>query len=318
VRRGDEPSPKHFSKVAKAILRGHVVPVLGAGANLCDRARDECFRPGGNLPNGGELSRYLAGKFDCEVHDAEDLLRVSQAAVLDLGDGPVFEELRRVFVHAFQPTSLHTFLARIPALMAERGLPVCPQLILSTNYDDLLERTFDATGQPYDLVYYLGQGDREHHHQGKFVHVTTNGERRIIEVANEYVDVAPATRTVILKVHGAARADEHEDSWVITEDHYIDYLTRTNLSELVPVKLLERLLNTHFLFLGYAMRDWNLRVILHRIWTQRDHSWHSWAVQLNPDPLDEAFWEEKGVDIQPVPLSSYIGELQSCLETVTV
>lgn len=311
------PSPRHYSKVAKAILRGHVVPVLGAGANLCDRTAKECFAVGDNLPNGHELAAHLAVKFDTEVEDARDLLRVSQAAVLDLGDGPVFEELRRVFVHEFQPTSLHTFLAGIPKLMAERGVPVHPQLIVSTNYDDLLERTFEAAGVPYDLVYYLGQGDAEHHNQGKFVHLLPDGDRRIIEVANEYVEVTPDTRTVILKVHGAARKDEHEDSWVITEDHYIDYLTRTNLSELMPVKLLEKLLNTHFLFLGYAMRDWNLRVILHRIWTQRDHGWQSWAVQLDPDPVDEAFWEEKGVDIQPLQLSSYIADLQSCLETVT-
>jgi SIR2-like domain len=317
MRDSNGPSPRHFSKVAKAILRGHVVPVLGAGANLCDRQQSESFHVGANLPNGRELSEYLAVKFDCEIEDDRDLLRVSQAAVLDLGDGPVFEELRHVFVHEFQPTSLHTFLARIPALMAERGLPVRPQLIVSTNYDDLLERTFEALGEPYDLVYYLGQGDAEHHHQGKFVHVTPDGDRHIIDVAKEYVAVTPSTQTVILKVHGAARQDEREDSWVITEDHYIDYLTRTNLSELVPVKLLEKLLNTHFLFLGYAMKDWNLRVILHRIWTQRDHGWQSWAVQLDPDPVDEAFWEEKGVDIEPVPLSSYVAELQACLETVT-
>ena len=36
---------------------------------------------------------------------------------------------------------------------------------------------------------------------------------------------------MILKIHGDVdRADEAADSYVITEDHYIDYLARENIS----------------------------------------------------------------------------------------
>jgi hypothetical protein len=233
-----------------------------------------------------------------------------------MGDGPLFNQLHRIFAADYEPTTLHHFLAHLPGLMRQRKLPSRPQLIVTTNYDTLVERAFDAAGESYDVVYYLGQGDEQRRHQGKFMHIRADGKRRVVQVPKKYVDVSPDAGTVILKVHGAVRPERREDSWVITEDHYIEYLTRTNLSELIPVRLLERLLSSHFLFLGYALKDWNLRVMLHRVWTQRDHSWESWAVQLRPDPLDEAFWDEKHVDIYDATLHAYVSELQSCLETV--
>ena len=43
---------------------------------------------------------------------------------------------------------------------------------------------------------------------------------------------------MILKIHGAIdRLRPERDSYVITEDNYIDYLTRTDVSTLMPVTL---------------------------------------------------------------------------------
>lgn len=320
------PDASHYRNVAQSILSGDAVPVLGAGANLCDRADDELWEPGRTLPNGSELAALLARQFSCDVDEPRNLLRVSQAAALERGYGPVFRQLRDVFAgatNAYEPTSLHAFLAGLPALRARRGLPASPQLILTTNYDDLLERAFAAADEPVDVVYYLAQGESSgpgmrRRDQGRFVHVDPDGKRRIIRTPKKYVDVTPETRTVILKIHGAVREDPSEDSWVITEDHYIEYLTRTNLSDLIPVKLLEKLLSSNFLFLGYAMKDWNLRVMLHHIWTQRDNSWESWAVQLDSDELDVKLWADKDINIRCASLRTYLDELQSCLATVEV
>jgi hypothetical protein len=85
---------------------------------------------------------------------------------------------------------------------------------------------------------------------------------------------------VILRLHGAVdRVGSEWDSFVITEDHYIDYLTRADISNLLPVTLAARLRRSHYLFLGYRLRDWNLRVILHRIWGQQRLTYKSWAIQ---------------------------------------
>ena len=103
---------------------------------------------------------------------------------------------------------------------------------------------------------------------------------------------------------------------MITEDHYIDYLTRTELSGLLPVTLAAKLRRSHFLFLGYGLADWNLRVILHRVWGQQRLRYRSWAVQRGPTEIDRRFWEARDVDIFDVDLEEYVGELRARLPSL--
>src|SRR5206468_2991027 len=96
---------------------------------------------------------------------------------------------------------------------------------------------------------------------------------------------------IVVKIHGAVdRLDPEHDSFVITEDHYIDYLTRTDVRTLLPVPLPAKLQRSQFLFMGYSLRDWNLRAILHRLAGDRRLSSLSWAVQRAPTDLDKRFW----------------------------
>ncbi len=137
-----------------------------------------------------------------------------------------------------------------------------------------------------------------------------DGERRVIERPNEYTGLTLDEHSVILKIHGALdRGDGTFDSYVISEDHYIEYLTHANLSQLVPVSILARVRRSHFLFLGYGMRDWNLRVMLHRIWRERDRGYRSWAIQRDPDVVDSELWDRREVDVLDVALGDYVGEL---------
>jgi hypothetical protein len=311
-----QPDPEfaqHLRLVAKAVLKGSVVPVLGAGANLCDRAPDEPWTRGSNLPNGPELSLLLADEFDCDVADRADLVRVSQYAELTTGEGPLYAQLREVFVQDCPIPSLHRALAALPGWMASNGRPLRPQLIVTTNYDDLVERALREADVEFDLVRYVAKGPR----RGLFVHEQPDGTETLIAVPNEYDAVDPKQRTVVLKIHGTIdRDDEREDSYVITEDHYIEYLTRTNPSELIPIKVLDKLVNSHFLFLGYGLRDWNLRVILHRIWALRELGWTSWAVQDEVDRLDEKLWLTRQVELHQCRLGNYVRALSSTLEDV--
>ena len=85
------------------------------------------------------------------------------------------------------------------------------------------------------------------------MHRTPQGKPHLIDRPNEYGAVSLDRRSVILKIHGAIdRIDPEHDSYVITEDHYIDYLTHTDISNLIPVTLAARLRRSHFLFLGYC------------------------------------------------------------------
>ena len=122
---------------------------------------------------------------------------------------------------------------------------------------------------------------------------------------------------MILKLHGAVdRADPKGDSYVITEDNYIDYLMRGDIGGQLPVTVRERMADSHFLFLGYSMRDWNLRVILSRIWGEQELDLKSWAVQREPDDpavktIEETLWGARGdVDLVYGELQEYVAGLR--------
>ena len=308
----------HFRQVARRIRAGRVVPFLGAGANLCGRPEELTWRPGQFdwLPSGAELSTYLARLFDYEGGNDEDLVRVSQYVTLTVGALPLYEELRRLFDGDYPPTVLHQFLAEIPSILGgppdQRDLHRPPpyQLIVTTNYDDVLERAFRAIDEPFDLITYDAEGP----YRGKFTHRPHGEEPRAIYEPNIYHELNPEQRTVILKIHGAVdRLDQTRDSFVITEDHYIDYLARTEVSKLFPVTLVEQLRSSHCLFLGYRLRDWHLRVILNRIWGEDKLRAMSWAVQLQPDPVDQGLWSRREVLVFDAPLQEYVTNLREAL-----
>jgi SIR2-like domain len=299
------PDDTHFRIVTRAIAEGRVVPLLGAGINMIGRPSGEAWQQGQYLPSGAELAAYLATSFDFPAQEQQDLLRVAQYIAVMTGSGPLYEKLHQLFDADYSPTRVHTLLASIPAFLRRRE-PVRYQLIVTTNYDDALERAFSDAGEEYDLVFYIAEG----RHRGKFLHVLPDGSSRLIERPNEYDALSFTERTVILKIHGAVnRLDSEQDSYVITEDHYIDYLTRTDLSNLVPVTLAARLRKSHFLFLGYSLFDWNLRVILYRIWGEQALTYRSWSVQLHPRPLELEFWRKRGVEIFDIPLDGYVETL---------
>jgi len=186
---------------------------------------------------------------------------------------------------------------------------------VTTNYDDALERAFDEAEEPYDLAVYVASGVNS----GKFVHVPHGGDPQVVAVANEYQGFpierfsGELERTIILKIHGAADAREPklqsswEDNYVITESDYIDYLSQGPVGAVVPHQILGKLKYSRFLFLGYSMRDWNLRVFLQRIFGRQLPN--SWAIQRAPDRLDAEFWKCVNADVYAMPLGDYVSEL---------
>jgi hypothetical protein len=312
------PAPEldeHFRFVSQRIADAKVIPFLGAGANLCGRPADANWQADNYLPTGAELADYLAKDYPHLVGEGRDLSRISQ--YVDLfggGEAVLFEKLRTLFAGEYAPNALHHLLAAVPKALRARGVAAPCQFIITTNYDDALERAFKLAGEPIDVVYYSASRGK-----GGFVHVPAEEAddetpRKRSFVAKSYRGFALGQRTVLLKIHGAVnRADELADSYVITEDHYIDYVARTNVYSLIPAALMAKMSSSHFLFLGYGMRDWNLRVILHHIWSQQPRTFTSWAIQKQPDPIDEKFWERHGVDIIDVPLERWVDGMRARL-----
>ena len=293
--------------VARRLAAGRVIPFLGAGASLCERPPDSDWRQG-YLPSGSELAAFLADNYGYPEQGPLDLVRVSQFVELTAGDATLYEELHSIFAGLYEPNKLHRLLAELPAIQRAREQPQAGQLLITTNYDDALEQAFAAAGEDVDVVSYVAEPNEP----GSFVHVRPDSERIAIPKHTDYRGFALEQRSVILKIHGAAdRGDETADSYVITEDHYIDYLSHENLPKLIPAYLMAKMRTSHFLFLGYGMRDWNLRVILRHIWSEQTRHFASWAIQLAPGEIDQRFWSRNGVDIIDAPLEEWVDTMRA-------
>lgn len=275
-----------LDEVSRALLAGRLVPVLGAEI--------------------GVLAQGLTERFDYPADEAGELTRIAQFAALMQGSGPLYDELHELLAARGAPTSIHRFFAALPRVLRERGAP--QQLIVTTSYDLALEEAFVAEGEEFDVVTYLAAGrDR-----GKFCHLGPEGTARVIDVPNTYAtELDLQRRPVILKLHGGVDPGPERawESFVITEDDYIEYLPQSEVATSVPVGLAARLRRSHFLFLGYGMREWNLRLLLNRLWAGAPLNYRSWAVAPTPAPVEREFWRSRDVDLLEAPLEEYVGLL---------
>jgi hypothetical protein len=178
----NEEMARALKLIELLLERGKVVPVLGAGVNLCRRPPGVTWLRGRYLPSGQELAAALA--FDSPMIDSQDLAHLAQYIALE-GEGALYEELHAMFDANYPPTQLHRFLASLSRRTGESAESRECMLLVTTNYDDSLERAFQAESEPYDLVTYIADGpDR-----GRSRHVRPDGASTIICKPNKYVDV---------------------------------------------------------------------------------------------------------------------------------
>jgi hypothetical protein len=215
-------------------------------------------------------------------------------------------------------------LAHFPKRLVELQLPKSYQMIVTTKYDTALERAFKEENEPYDLALYMGPGTPSGL-KGNFVHIPWEKIPTIVEDPNNYdhfpIFAAPRelTRTVIVRVHGgvgdAVSGLPPTDNFVITEDHYIDFLSDHTAENLIPSQILATLQGFDCLFLGYSIMDWRLRVFLKLIWGgEKVGGSLTWAVEHNPNLLEKKLWQAAGADFYECSLADYIVRLDEFLD----
>jgi hypothetical protein len=342
---GDIPTPsaleldEHFNEVVGKFQKGEVVIFLGADVNWCDRpTEDFTWKPEESFhPSRKELACYLAEKAEVRLHGQKAschnmrdqicsrmaIQHISEHIDIGSGLGRASEELHNFYSKYsghHQPNRLHFFLSKLPKLLRDKDYAPPYPLIITANYDSILELALKSTSPPtpFDLVYHK-MTDRM---TGKFYHRTYEGETYQIEKPNEYDRISFDNRPVILKLYGAIGLDADEGVsdkkyFVVTEDDYINFLADRTVSEIMPVGLLLKLWHSHILFLGYRVRDWHQRVVIHRIW-HKNTSYNSWAVHKNPTRIDRHLWERNTtnlrVNVIKLPIEDYADRLEKSIQ----
>ena len=293
-------------EAVRALLDGRLVLVLGAGINDEDNG-DSYLRP-------DDVAAHLADRFGCPPDVRRDLARVAQFVAVTKGTGPLYDELHELLAADHATGPLHRRLAELPRWLREHGAQ--QPIVATTNYDRAFERALLEVGEAFDTLSYVATGrDR-----GKFIHATADGAMTLIDLPNTYADLPVGNRLIVVKVHGQVDPDpgrEHE-SFVVSEDDYIGYLAQTEITSVLPVTLAAKLRRSHFLFLGYPLRDWTLRVFLQRIWLDERPSYRSWAIQPGTEPVEREYWRYRGVEVVESELGDYVERLTTLLREAPV
>jgi hypothetical protein len=291
----------HWDSIVRGIKTGFTVPFLGAGVNAS--------RPGyEGLPMGDAVARYLVQKLvNRKVADLAQLVEVTPKAALrrypDLGRTRV-QDLARVALHlqlrggypavvAYlkeiidddkrEPAEILHVLARLPF-----------KLIVTTNYDRLLERAFALENQPRPLV--LSQ--------------QVAGFKP--EVAEAWKVKLAGNERVVYKLHGSF--DDEEPNLVVSEDDYIEFLgIAADETVGVPRQIKARIKDSVLLFLGYGLEDWDVRTIYNVLVEKKSTRARdmSFAIQKDPPEFWVRFWAGKNVVIYNLDLHEFAGQLEA-------
>jgi hypothetical protein len=110
-------------------------------------------------------------------------------------------------------------------------------------------------------------------------------------------------------MHGTiVRDTDVWDNFVITEEDYVEFLSRMTAKTAIPSLFYPYFRERSFLFLGYSLRDWNLRVVLKNLskfFTARsnkdiygdDEPLPSWSIQYKVSELEMGLWQARNVKI---------------------
>jgi hypothetical protein len=159
-----------------------------------------------------------------------------------------------------QPVEPHKVLAQLPF-----------SIYINTNSDSLLTHALEQSGKHPEVEICRWNADLAQ-------------QPSVTERDPDYRPDA-ALRPLVYHLFGRL---EEEDSVVLTEDNYFDYLIGvTSNKDLIPVVVRRALADTALLFIGFQMDDWNFRVLFRSLMSQegrqRRTRYTHVAVQIDPE-----------------------------------
>jgi hypothetical protein len=288
-----------YSWIAKRLIKGRIIPFFGAGASAVCRPQGALWQPGRPyMPSGEELAASLASAAQYPRGDGPlpGLAVVASWAEHVQGSREDVEnDLRECFAVECEPGPLHATLAK----------PDATKLYLTTNYDDLVERSLASRN-----VHVLIDGGA----QGLTLHKAGEKPRQVSAIGDELHKLLSDKSTqqpahpIVYKMHGSIdKTDKSNDRYLITEEDYVDFLGRPGDSYIPPyiAGLIE---DKAILLLGYSLMDWNVRLILRKI-LKRDLNRPIWAIVSGHSEAEQELWQARELRIFPVQLQKFADEL---------
>lgn len=304
-------SQREIQTMMTLLLDYQLVPFLGSNANRCGRAGHPWLAPGDPLaPTFQEMANYLRSKN--EVGYPPDLAPtslafVAQYLVWERSIDLLHQELTHIFSVPQEATPLHHLLAKVASRLTHKRTDK-HLILISANYDQVLEETLLAHGVAFHLLTY----EPDPSGGGRFFYTPADKAlpRVRVNTANEQ-HLPDDGFPVVIKLNGSF-GTASSNRGLVTEEQFMDHAPRQDFSALLPHAVKAQLKQSHFLFLGYSLRDWQMRLTLRRMGA-RSQGIHSWAV-LEPEVADVSIPWDKVSDALIRPLDTDLDQTVTALD----
>ena len=250
-----------------SVASGNCILFLGAGVHApAPDQLPQYSRPvEERLPIGGELARRLTEVSDLgsyfEQGQERDLQRVSMCVEVREQRKGLIDRLNDL-VRPGRPSDALSMLAALPF-----------KIFVTTNFDLLLEEELRRVKKsPQRIVYDPSRGQ-----------------------SKDVSDDPTSERPLVFKMHGDL---DSPDAIVITDEDYIGFIQRMSegpQTHPVPQTVRFRMQKWPTVFVGYSLRDYNLRLLFRTLRWQLDSALipRTFAVDPSPDPLIVSVWQDQ-------------------------
>jgi SIR2-like domain len=176
-------------------------------------------------------------------------------------------------------------------------------MVLTTNYDDVLEHRLTEAGLPYHLFSYQADGP----HRGLFYHWSAESDLRIIERPRNIRALSEGF--VLVKLNGGFdREGRVRESYITTRLDYWDVAAR--IPGMLPGVIRQKLSADPLLFLGSSLSAPDIESLVR--YAHKEHPGpRSWAIVLKKSGIE--YWQQCGVEILNKDVDSYVSELRARL-----
>jgi hypothetical protein len=237
----------------------------------------------------------------------------------------LWQRLRDIFSNAKRAaTPTHELLADAARASLEDTKSVS-FLIITTNYDCLMEQALDVREVPY-VVLTTVRGTSRVEVAARFSrHVV--GEADLPQLIEDHRGMSPKNFTlsipgqprvvVLYKIHGCLSplVTENEDAVVISDTDYVNYISQMSSSDgAVPAQVTSLLSRKRLLFLGYSLNDWNVRSIFQTVRRHRGERLgnrrRDYSVMRTVREYERLFFERQDVQIVETDLNAFVAGVQ--------
>lgn len=295
------PMPRltaHFDRVVRLIEDGRLTFFLGSAVHHPTKLMLQ------------EFYEELARIFECEVL-REEPFAVAQYIADRHGRENLYAEIRKLLSRTLSvPRDTHELFAAWRAFKTHTGKPVPFPTVITTNYDDVLERRLADAGLPYHLLSYQADGP----HRGLFYHRSKENGLRIIERPQNIRRFSDAF--VVVKLNGGLYHQDRIPESYIPESYAPTRLDHWDLAaripDVLPAAVQQTLSASPLLFLGHGLAAPEIESLVR--FAHRNHPGpRSWAVVLKNGGVE--YWRQCGVEILNEDVNSYVNQLYQRLAT---